>query len=114
MDGRLYAVDQAKHENVPVKTVAEADVLYFQCPKCAAGLPRGQDERTGLGYVEGAHYISVPFDAHDGRPALPPQPGFVPRWSVTGKSIDDLTTQPSIQVVGGCAWHGWVTNGEAK
>jgi len=35
-----------------------------------------------------------------------------PRWIATGASLDDLTTKPSIQIVGGCAWHGFITNGE--
>lgn len=35
-----------------------------------------------------------------------------PTWECTGSTFEDLTLSPSIQRVGGCAWHGWVKNGE--
>lgn len=113
LDGRLYRLDVEKHENLPVDTVAEADVLYFQCPKCAEGLPRGTE--GGRRFAEGAHYISVPFAAHDGRSAMPQSDGHQrPRWGVTGSTLEDVSTTPSILVIGGCTWHGYVTNGETR
>lgn len=33
-------------------------------------------------------------------------------WERTGDTFDTLTLKPSIQRVGGCAWHGFITNGE--
>jgi hypothetical protein len=33
-------------------------------------------------------------------------------WQRTGETFETLTLTPSIQRVGGCAWHGWITNGE--
>lgn len=33
-------------------------------------------------------------------------------WTRTGDSLDSLTLTPSIQRVGGCRWHGFITNGE--
>jgi hypothetical protein len=35
-------------------------------------------------------------------------------WERTGETIEDLTLRPSIQRIGGCAWHGFITNGETK
>lgn len=111
LDGQLYK-RMPDGSLLPVSAVDTADVLYFQCPKCAAGQPRGRRD-DGRGYVEGVHFISVPFAAHDGLPAMPTSPvqGGA-RWTVTGKTLADVSTQPSIAIVGGCAWHGYVTNGE--
>ena len=33
-------------------------------------------------------------------------------WEMSGDSFENLTLKPSIQRVGGCEWHGWVTKGE--
>ena len=112
LDGQLYRV-MPDHSLFPVSEVATADVLYFQCPMCAIGKVRVRRDDGG-GYVEGAHYISVPFKAHDGLPAMPQSDNHPrPRWSVNGKTLADVTTNPSIQIVGGCNWHGYVRNGEA-
>ena len=35
-------------------------------------------------------------------------------WQRTGETFEDLTLTPSILRVGGCAWHGFITNGEVK
>lgn len=113
LDGQLYRTTDGRAPSDPVQTVADADILYFQCPKCAAGLQRVRRD-DGRGYVEGAHFISVPFAAHDGRPAMGPNENKpAPRWGVTGTSLANVTTTPSIQVIGGCGWHGYVRNGEA-
>ena len=38
-----------------------------------------------------------------------------PRWTRTGETLDTLTLNPSIHLIGpGCGWHGWVRNGVAK
>lgn len=34
-------------------------------------------------------------------------------WQRTGDAFENLTLTPSIQRIGGCAWHGFITNGEA-
>jgi len=34
-------------------------------------------------------------------------------WTRTGDTFETLTLTPSIQRVGGCGWHGHITNGEA-
>lgn len=90
---------------VNVETVAEADSLWFLCPKCF---------RQNGGPV-GTHGIRVDFlgrrvPAHicihndQGQPVW---------WSVEGTSIEDITTNPSILILGGCAWHGWIRSGQA-
>lgn len=33
-------------------------------------------------------------------------------WKRTGDTFETLTLTPSIQRVGGCKWHGHITNGE--
>jgi len=33
-------------------------------------------------------------------------------WERTGDTFDNLTLSPSILRLGGCGWHGFVTNGE--
>lgn len=50
----------------------------------------------------------VPDDAE-------PKPG---RWNPTGTGYGDLSFVPgkksnSVLLLGGCAWHGFITNGEA-
>ena len=45
----------------------------------------------------------------DGGPCLD---GSGHRWDREGESFDTLTLRPSILRLGGCGWHGFVTNGE--
>lgn len=72
-------------------TFAEADGVYFTCPKC----PNGHGV---LCWFAGR----VPAE-------LSPGPG---RWTPSGTGIEDLTLTPSVHLIGeGCGWHGWVRNG---
>lgn len=34
------------------------------------------------------------------------------RWQVDGASTETLTLSPSINILSGCKWHGWVRGGE--
>lgn len=43
----------------------------------------------------------------------PPLRTDVPRWDRTGDTIETLTLHPSIQRIGGCAWHGFIKEGNA-
>ena len=86
------------------KTFAEAQGIWFLCPLCF----------QKLGGSVGCHSVDVSFD---GCGVLPQQgthnkEGKPVRWQVSGTGIHDLTTKPSIQLEGGCNWHGWITNGE--
>lgn len=58
--------------------------LYFDCP-CGSG-----------------HTIGV-------RVARTQATGI---WAASGDSIATLTVHPSIQVMRGCMWHGFIRNGE--
>jgi len=95
--------------SIPVENLADAQGVFFQCPLCAEGKPRSSAA------VIGAHYFGVTFAD---RGVLPHQGchgtnGEPTRWQVTGTGLDDLTTQPSIQIQGGCNWHGYITDGAA-
>lgn len=95
-------------------TLAGADGLLFQCPKCAHGKETGRDEEKNRGYAVGAHSVicwfvgRVPDD-------LDPKPG---RWVPQGTDIDDVTfvgpAAASVLLTGaGCGWHGFVRDGHA-
>lgn len=101
-----------------VKTLAGAQGVMFQCPKCAEGLERGKE--NGRRFVRGAHYIVCWFRNPRRLPPVPdneiPGPG---RWWAEGTSLGDLTfgygeppMAKSIQLTKGCNWHGFVTNGD--
>ena len=89
---------------IPVGSLAEAQGIWLLCPKCFA---------ANNGPV-GTHTIDVTFA---GRGASDSQgshgkDGKPTRWNPTGTDFKNLTTQPSILLEGGCAWHGFITNGE--
>ncbi len=53
----------------------------------------------------------TPFaNPFDGGPPVEPNR---PCWHRTGETFDTMTLTPSILRVGGCGWHGFITNGEA-
>jgi hypothetical protein len=55
----------------------------------------------------------VPFaNPLDGQPPHDTRPNL-PTWQRTGETFESLTLTPSIRRVGGCGWHGFITNGEA-
>jgi hypothetical protein len=35
-------------------------------------------------------------------------------WQRTGETFETLTLTPSIQRIGDCRWHGFITNGEVR
>jgi len=84
---------------------ALAEGIEFLCPKCFA-------ENNG---ARGTHGCNVTF-ADRGEPddmGSHNKEGNAVRWNVSGDSFENLTTTPSILLEGGCAWHGYITNGEA-
>jgi hypothetical protein len=88
-----------------VKTAKEADAVSFLCPLCF---------KKNKGKV-GTHRVRIDFrgrnvpDEH----VMHNEEGKPVRWQVTGNTLNDLSTTPSIQIIGGCKWHGYVTNGAA-
>lgn len=92
IDNRTYW-----HEGVSFN---EADGVVFLCPKCF---------RVNQGPI-GTHSI-ICWRPHVSQ-EIPPNPG---RWEFQGTGLDDLTLvagSSSILLTGGCAWHGFIRNGE--
>lgn len=85
---------------VRVETLAEAQGIWFQCPKCVAA---------------DGHYLDVSFEGRGVKDAQGShgKDGSPTRWKVSGTNLDDLTTQPSILIEYPCGWHGYITNGDA-
>lgn len=79
----------------PADTIEEADGVHFLCPKCFV---------MNHGPI-GTHAVQCfkPGVVH------PTGPG---RWPMSGTGLHDLTLTPSVLLMSGCAWHGFVTNGE--
>lgn len=90
-----------------VDSIFEAQGVMFLCPKCFA-------ENGG---PVGTHAV-ICWSRSRGVPdEIEPNPG---RWSLHGTGLHDLTLHGdppggarSIQLGGGCGWHGFITNGEA-
>ena len=96
-----HSVTGTKEYQVPVESLSNAQGILFQCPKCHS--------------IDG-HYCSVTFSDkgvadHQGTHNSKGKPT---RWMVSGNGFHDLTIMPSIQLEGGCNWHGYISNGEVK
>ena len=86
-----------------VETLAEADGVWFLCPKCFAA--NGGEVGT---HLVGCWFVGkVPEWASPG-------PG---RWNPSGTGLHDLTFVPpgavSVLLTAGWGWHGFVKNGDA-
>jgi len=92
---------------VPVEAISEAQGIKFLCPKCFAE----------KGTASGVHSV-ICWSRSRGAPEdARPGPG---RWALDGTNFEDLTlnadppgTKRSVLLIGGCEWHGFITNGEA-
>lgn len=88
-----------------VDTLAEAQGIQFLCPKCFA-------ENGG---PVGTHVVACWFTNRGVSADEHPKPG---RWNVSGTGFHDLSFTPpgahSIQITGGCNWHGFLENGEIR
>jgi hypothetical protein len=77
-----------------VETVAEADGVWFLCPKCF----------VANGGSVGTHWVCILWKVGPGE-----RFNRGVRWKFEGgTSLSDLSLSPSIQTHGGCAWHGFV------
>lgn len=100
-----WSVQDGSNVHRHVETLAEATGLWFLCPLCF--------ERNG-GPV-GTHGVICWFE--DRVPDdLSPGPG---RWTPAGSGLDDLSfvvgkRSNSVQLTGGCGWHGFVKDGGAS
>jgi len=98
----LRRVDASTYSTAPIP-LADADGVMFLCPGCW----RKNDGPVGTHSIICWFSGRVPDD-------VSPGPG---RWVPAGNSVDDLTfigpAAASIQITGGCNWHGFIKNGEA-
>lgn len=92
---------------VEVDNIEQAQGVRFLCPKCFA-------ENSGAAGTHGVICWSRSRGVPDDQS---PAPG---RWALSGTGLGDLTLNAdppsqarSVQLNGGCAWHGSVTSGEA-
>jgi hypothetical protein len=87
-----------------VRRLADAARVMFLCPACFV---------KNNGPV-GTHSIAIDFQGREMPDHLVMRnaSGHAVRWNVSGSGFDDLSLTPSIQLLGGCNWHGFVTNGE--
>lgn len=90
-------------------TIESADGISFVCPLCWLAAQDGRPIDPNVG-VRGVHSVLC------WRPRVPadvsPGPG---RWDLQGTGLSDVTLvagSSSIQLIGGCAWHGYVRRGE--
>jgi hypothetical protein len=92
-----------------VQTIELAQGVQFLCPKCFV--------EGGKGAI-GCHSILC-WSRSAGAPEdIRPRPG---RWKMDGTGLADLTLNAevpkgarSVLLIGGCGWHGFVTNGVAE
>jgi hypothetical protein len=83
-----------------VSDISQADRVSFLCPKCF----------TDNGGKIGTHRIAIDFIGR-GTPdeaCVHNDQGQPVRWSFSGTCLEDLALTPSIQIIGGCNWHGYV------
>lgn len=91
-----------------VDAIDQAQGISFLCPKCF----------IDKGGPVGTHTV-ICWSRSRGTPDdAGPGPG---RWRLDGTGYDDLTLNGekkggarSVQLLGGCGWHGFVTNGIAE
>jgi hypothetical protein len=105
--GSIYATAGESDVMVTVGTLGEAQGVRFLCPACFA--KNGGKVGTHM-VVCWSRSRGVPDD-------VDPKPG---RWTLDGTGMDDLTLNGdppgnarSVLLLGGCGWHGFITNGEA-
>lgn len=106
---RSYWQERDQQYHVPVETFADMQGFLFLCLKCW----RDNSGPIGTHLVQVTAYDRGVLDsqgAHNG-----PNPT---RWAISGTGFEDLTVSarpgslPSIQLIGGCNWHGMITGGE--
>lgn len=85
-----------------VSDLAQAQGIFFVCPKCFGTKDSHMCE---VSFADRGVQDNMGTHNKDGKPV---------RWTVTGSGPSDLSTTPSIQLQGGCNWHGYITNGEAS
>lgn len=106
LEARFLKIDEPGRTRHEVDTLAEAQGVIFLCPLCWT---------TNAGPI-GTHSVICWFRDRGVLDTESPSPG---RWDPGGAGLDDLTfvsidgRQCSVQLLGGCNWHGHIVNGEA-
>ena len=101
VDGVLHPSGTAEYWP-KVDRLEDAHGIRFLCPKCFEANGGAVGTHSVICWFEDR----VPDDVQLG-------PG---RWKPTGTGFEDLSFVPgkrsnSVLLIGGCAWHGFVTNG---
>jgi hypothetical protein len=78
-----------------VDSLEEADGIRFLCPLCF----------KNSGKREGVHGVMC---FKPGVKGVVTGPG---RWTMAGTDYSDLTLSPSVLLLSGCGWHGFITSG---
>ena len=91
-EGHYRKLENGEREQFPLR---EGVGISFDCPcgKC--------NERTILNFKN-------PIDGDE--PISP----YQPCWERKGNTFEHMTLTPSIQRMGKCRWHGYLTDGELK
>ena len=84
----------------------EAQGISFLCPRCFVKNNGKAGTHTCHVTFKG-RYVGASQGIGDGK-------GGFPRWKAQGSGFEDLTLTPSVQIVGGCGWHGYITDGEVR
>lgn len=106
-DGVVINVSGRREYVITVKALEDAQGVAFLCPLCF----------TKNGGSVGTHWVHCWSRSRGTPEEVKPLPG---RWVMDGTCLDDLTLngEPgqsrSVLLLGGCAWHGFITNGEAS
>lgn len=107
LDPRWLRVEKREDSTYFVPSeMTDAHGIRFLCPKCFAD----------NGGPVGTHQVICWSRARGTPDDVSPLPG---RWTFDGSGFGDLTFNGdppggarSVQLIGGCNWHGFVTNGE--
>ncbi len=103
LNARFYASTEPRHFQ-RVKKRRNADRVMFLCPACFI---------ANKGPV-GTHSIAIDFIGGKTPDAdcVHNDKGQPVRWTASDDPLERLTLSPSILIISGCAWHGWVRGGE--
>ena len=89
-----------------VKKRASTDRVSFLCPACyRANGGKVGTHRIGIDFIGGRTPDKDCVHNDKGQPV---------RWTASNDPLATLTLSPSIQIIGGCTWHGYVRNGRSE
>lgn len=97
-DGVPHSVTGPREYHQEVVSLSEAQGIIFLCPACYAS----------NGGAAGTHSIICWFRDRGVPDEATPGPA---RWLVSGNGLYDLSLSPSILLLSGCQWHGFITAG---